>query len=67
MVKTYEVAIYQRKNSKNSIKKYFDTLPEAEQFAMDKKKYYIITEYDENPKLPGIITFSLGNYHFKSF
>ena len=66
MVKTYEVAIYQRKNSKNSIKKYFDTLPEAKQFARA-KKYYIITEYDENSKLPGIITFSFGNYHFKSF
>ena len=66
MTKIYEVAVYQRKNSKNSTKKYFDTLPEAEQFASD-KKYYIITEYDENPKLPGIITFSFGNYRFKSF
>ena len=66
MVKTYEVAVYQRKNSKNSTKKYFATLPEAEDFAKD-KKYYIITEYDESPKLHGIITFSFGNYRFKSF
>ena len=66
MAKTYEVAVYQRKNSKTSTKKYSNTLPEAELFASD-KKYYIITEYDENPKLPGIITFSFGNYRFKSF
>jgi hypothetical protein len=66
MAKTYGVAVYQRKNSKNSTKKYFNSLPEAEDFAKD-KKYYIITEYDENPKLPGIITFSFGYYRFKSF
>ena len=66
MNKTYEVAVYQRKNSKISDKKYFDTLSEAEEFAKG-KKFYTIMEFDENPKLPGIITFSVGNYYFKSF
>ena len=67
MKKTFEVAEYQRKNSKKSVsKKYFDTKEEAYTWAL-KLKYYTVIEYDERENLPGMIFFSAGNLHYKNF
>ena len=66
-MKTFELKIFAKRNAKRHDKcLYFDTLQEAEKHALN-VKYYILTEFDTNIKLPDILFWNVGNYRYKSF